>query len=87
MSGVLLVLLIVAVAVLAWWSRPVDAELDDATYRAAAELHAIRRRLDVASLKTDLRADAALMRRELRDELAAADEQQRLVKRTGKERS
>lgn len=70
---VLVVLLIVAVAVLAWLSEPVDTELDEATYRATAQLHVIRRRLDVARLQTEVRIDACRLRRELEEELRSSD--------------
>lgn len=42
-------------------------------YRAMVELHAIRRRADVASFKTGLRRDVADARRQLRAELNDVD--------------
>jgi len=73
-SAVVLVLLvIVAIAVLAWLSRPVDTEPDKATYQATAQLHAIRRSLDVARLQTEMRVDASQLRRELSEELRSFD--------------
>jgi len=47
-------------------SRP---EADQNTYQAIVGLHTIRRRLEVAQVKTELRRDAAQARRELRAEL------------------
>ena len=71
---VVLLVIVAVVAILAWLSRPVDDPVnDEATYRAAAELHAIRRRLDVARLRAEARADAVRLRRELSDELDDVD--------------
>jgi hypothetical protein len=42
---------------------------DQTTYRVVVGLYAIRRRLEVAQFRTELRRDAAHLRRELRDEL------------------
>jgi hypothetical protein len=53
------------------------SELDDNTYRALVDLHAIRRRIDVARFKADLRRDAAHHRRALRRELEDLDRQDR----------
>ena len=43
------------------------------TTRAAIELHAIRRRLDVAQTRSELQRDAMQMRRELAEELRQVD--------------
>jgi len=67
--SVLALAFIAAVVLIVWRAWPRTTELDEATYRAAAELYAIRRRLDVARFKTELRADAARLRRELRADL------------------
>lgn len=63
---VLALVFIAAVVVIVWRAWPRTAELDEAAYRAARELYAIRRKLDVARFKTQLKADAARLRRELR---------------------
>jgi hypothetical protein len=42
---------------------------DQKTYRALVELHGIRRRLELARFKSQVRGDAARARRELRDDL------------------
>lgn len=68
-------------ALLAWLSRSDDSEPDDEAYRAVAELHYIRRRLDVARFKSEASADASRLRRELREELARADGSPRDVPR------
>lgn len=46
---------------------------DHSTYQAIVGLHTIRRRLEVAQVKTELRRDAAQIRRELRAELDGWD--------------
>jgi hypothetical protein len=47
---------------------------DESTYRAAVGLRAVRRRLEVAHVKGEIRRDAAMLRRELRDELGRTEE-------------
>jgi cytochrome c-type biogenesis protein CcmH/NrfG len=63
----LAVVVVVVVAVFAL-ERPVWPK-DEATYRARVGLYAIRRRLEVAQFKTEVRRDGAQLRRQLRDEL------------------
>jgi hypothetical protein len=71
MTAWLLLALVVAVAVVlvvfSW--RGSKPKADQSTYQAIVGLHAIRRRLEVAQVRTELRRDAAQMRRELRAEL------------------
>jgi hypothetical protein len=69
MIGLALVIavLVVVVGILVW--REGDGYLDEAAYRVGLELHAIRRRLDVAQLKREVRLDGTRRRRELRDEI------------------
>jgi hypothetical protein len=47
--------------------------VDSASYQTMVELHGIRRRLEVAQFKAELRRDAAELRRELRGELDRLD--------------
>jgi predicted transcriptional regulator len=54
-----------------WLSKRPSADVQ--TYRTLVELHRIRRRFDVAQLKSELRRDAADARRALRAELARLD--------------
>jgi hypothetical protein len=49
-----------------------DADPQD-TMNAAVELHAIRRRLDVAFVRSELRSSSAALRREIDADLLAAD--------------
>ena len=53
------------------------SKLDEGTYRVAISLHVIRRRLEVAQFKTEVRRDAAHARHRLRDELRALDQRER----------
>ena len=71
----LIVFLVLAGLVVAWRIRGrADQPMwDESTYRAAVGLHAVRRRLDVARVRAELRRDAAALRRELRDELTKND--------------
>jgi hypothetical protein len=46
-------------------------------YRVMIELHAIRRRFDVAQFKVEVKRNAAYLRRELRDELNELDKRGR----------
>jgi hypothetical protein len=64
------VLMIAVPAVLVLLSeRRRKREIDPTTFRVIVGLHAIRRRMEVAQFRTELRQDAARLRRELRDEL------------------
>jgi hypothetical protein len=47
--------------------------VDPARYQTMVELHGIRRRLEVAQFKADVRREAAQQRRELRRELNRLD--------------
>jgi hypothetical protein len=47
------------------------------SHRVMVDLHAIRRRFDLARFKFDVRRDAADARRELRAELRRLDERER----------
>lgn len=63
---VIVVVLVVVVALaVGFHAGPPDA----ATCRAVVDLRAIRRRQEVAQFKSDVRRDAATVRRELRKEL------------------
>ena len=62
--AVVVVVLAIALAV-ACHNAPPDA----ATYRAALDLRAIRRRREIAQFKGEVRRDGARARRELRHEL------------------
>jgi hypothetical protein len=53
------------------------SKLDADTYRVVVSLYAIRRRLEVAQFKTEVRRDAAHVRRRLRDELRGLDQRER----------
>jgi uncharacterized membrane protein YciS (DUF1049 family) len=53
-------------------------ETERIPYEVIVGLYAIRRRLDVARVKTEIRRDAAHLRRGLRDELRTFDERERL---------
>jgi hypothetical protein len=52
-------------------------ETDRIPYEVIVGLYAIRRRLEVARVKTEIRRDAAHLRRELRDELHGHDDELR----------
>ena len=75
----LIVILVLVILVLVWHiSMHADQPAwDESSYRAAVGLHAIRRRLEVAQVKSELRRDAATLRRELRDELGTEKERGR----------
>jgi hypothetical protein len=72
----LIVFLVLAGPVVAWRirGRADQSVWDESTYRAAVGLHAVRRRLDVAHIRAELRRDASALRRELRDELSKTDD-------------
>jgi hypothetical protein len=75
MIPLLLVLLIVAVLVVGFRRRAVPPPLldpEEAT-QISIELHAIRRRLDTAWTRSELRRDAARLRREIAKELNLDD--------------
>jgi uncharacterized protein YpuA (DUF1002 family) len=63
---VVVLVLVIALAVAVGFHK---APSDAATYRAAVDLHAIRRRQEVAQFKSEVKRDAASARRELRKEL------------------
>ena len=67
------VLVVVVALAVGFHAGPPDA----ATYRAAVDLHAIRRRQEVAQFKSEVRRDAATARRELRKELGELNKQGR----------
>lgn len=75
MTWLILFLVLVGLAV-AWRIRKGAGQppWDESSYRAAVGLHAVRRRLDIARVRAELRRDAASLRRELRDELGGTDE-------------
>jgi hypothetical protein len=62
---IVVVLVVVVALVVGFHAGPPDA----AIYRTVIDLHAIRRRQEVAQFKSDVRRDAATARRELRKEL------------------
>jgi hypothetical protein len=72
----LIVFLVLAGLVAAWRirGRADQPAWDESTYRAAVGLHAVRRRLDVARLRSELRRDASALQRQLREELDSTDE-------------
>jgi hypothetical protein len=57
----------VALVMLSWLDA--KSKPDRQSYQAMVDLHAIRRRSEVSQFKTELRRDAAHLRRVLRDEL------------------
>jgi hypothetical protein len=70
MDWLIFVLMIAVPAVLVLLSqRRRKREINPTTFQVIVGLHAIRRRLEVAQFRTELRRDAAHLRRELRDEL------------------
>jgi hypothetical protein len=73
----LLVLAVVVLVVALSYCCTDRAAPDEADYRVVLGLHAIRRRLEVAQVRTELRRDAAWLRRDLRDELHKLDERGR----------
>lgn len=74
-----IVLLVVAVVLaLVWLGRGTTDQADDVEdYRVRAELHVVRRRLDVAQFRGELKRDVARARRELRRELDRLDREGR----------
>ena len=77
MIWLLIVIAVVLVIALAVAVGCHDAPPDAAAYRAAVDLHAIRRRQEVAQFKGEVRRDTAAARRELRDELGALKKRKR----------
>ena len=71
---VVVAVLAIALAVAAGFH---DAPPDAAAYRAAVDLHAIRRRQEVAQVKGEVRRDGARARRELRHELSELNRRER----------
>jgi hypothetical protein len=66
---------IVVVLLVVWlWSgeRPPEIDPEDTT-QAALELHAIKRRMEAAETRHELRRDGARLRRELAEELRDVD--------------
>ena len=79
MIWVLVLLVGVVVAAQLWTvfhSREV-ARVDETGNRVSVALYAIRRRMEVAEFKRDLRRDGAELRRQLREELEAHDRERR----------
>jgi hypothetical protein len=73
----LVVLALIVLLVLAVWvirgDSPSEEEIDpEEATRAAIELHAIRRRIDVARTRSQLQRDAMQVRREIAEELREA---------------
>jgi hypothetical protein len=66
---------VVLVAALVLGRPPVPP--DPARYRTMVELHGIRKRQEVAQVKHEIRRDAAVTRRELREELGSLRRQER----------
>jgi hypothetical protein len=64
-----LLIVVALVLVVALIANHCASPSDPATYRAAVGLHAARRRQEVSQVRTEIRRDAATMRRQLRDEL------------------
>jgi hypothetical protein len=72
-----LAILVAVVAVVANHKRQDrDVDPDELDYRGMVELHAIRRRFDLARFRVELGRDAADARRGLRDELRRLDERE-----------
>jgi ABC-type protease/lipase transport system fused ATPase/permease subunit len=71
--AVLLLVVVGLVAVFAYCTTG-DPVSEEARYRAAVELHATRRRLEVAQVRGAMRRDAARVWRELAHELREMDE-------------
>jgi hypothetical protein len=74
----LIFVLMIAVPVLLLRRRRGKPGADRTSYQVIVSLYAIRRRLEVTQVKTELRRDAARLRREMRDELHKLDERGRL---------
>jgi hypothetical protein len=78
MAWLLVVLVVAMPVILGLLSfRRRKSTVDSASYETMVELHGIRRRLEVAQFKTELRRDAARSRRELRAELGALGKRER----------
>ncbi|HEV3340354.1 MAG TPA: hypothetical protein VG125_08350 [Pirellulales bacterium] len=67
------VLVVVVVLMLAGLDSPSHAASD----RASVNLHGIRKQQEVAQVKSEIRRDAAKMRRQLRGELSELDKRER----------
>lgn len=73
-------LLVLAVVVVLAWALALGcapAPPDPAHYRTMVELHGIRKRQEVAQVKHEIRRDAAVARRELREELGSLARRER----------
>jgi hypothetical protein len=68
-----LLLVLVVVLGLAWLLSLHQLPPDAAQQRAAISLHGIRRRLEVAQFRSEVQAEAAAARRELREALDETD--------------
>lgn len=75
MIWLLVIAVVVVVAVLALGRTAVPT--DEASRDVAVALHAIHRRIEGALLRSEIRRDAAHVRRELRDELGERDRRER----------
>ena len=64
----LVIVVVVVVLAVAALSRP-EPPAEASTHRVEVDLYAIRRRLDVVQFKSEVRRDAARMKRELDKEL------------------
>ncbi|HUE27655.1 MAG TPA: hypothetical protein VMP89_12850 [Solirubrobacteraceae bacterium] len=72
--AILLIAAAVAVTAMAWhMSGPHERKLTERDYESLVRLHAIRRRMEVAAFKTEVRRDALHLRRELRREFDRAN--------------
>jgi hypothetical protein len=67
------IVIVVVVLILAGSDAPSGA----GSYRGAVEMYGARKRQEVAQVKTELRRDAAMLRRQLRQELRELDERKR----------
>jgi hypothetical protein len=69
LSVVVAVIIVLALVGALASASPTAAPPDRARYKAAVDLHGIRRRQEVAELKREVKRDASEARRELREEL------------------
>jgi hypothetical protein len=70
---IVVVLVIVLAARLGLHELPAE----EISYRARVDLHVIRRRLEVAQFKSEVRRDAAAARRSLREDLRRLHDRER----------
>ncbi len=75
MIWVLVLLVVIVVAVQLWtvFHSRGAARVDETGNRVSVALYAIRRRMEIAEFKRDVRRDGAELRRQLREELEAHD--------------